>query len=285
MCAVAVKEFIKRSTLLVNSVIFGDGVRSNRDILQYLTPFYPNSIGSLKARSAIALQAAQQTFPLFISLMSATCVPPASPKPIVGIFPGADQDAAAEQLADLFNKYGSDKSSTHNYHLLYGPMMAPLRTATARLLEIGLGTNNPDIVSTMGKEGRPGASLRAFRDFLPNAKIFGADIDRGILFSETRIQTYYVDQTEQSTFDVLSAQLGNEPFDFVIDDGLHSPNANIATMLFALKILKQSGIFVVEDIPARSIPIWQTVIALLPEAYHPVLIQSKSALLFMLVKA
>ena len=53
-----------------------------------------------------------------------------------------------------------------------------------KIFEIGLGTNNIDIVSTMGKKGHPGASLRAFRDFCPNAEIYGADFDSRILFQE-----------------------------------------------------------------------------------------------------
>jgi hypothetical protein len=113
--------------------------------------------------------------------------------------------------------------------------LAPKRNERLRLLEIGLGTNNPDVVSTMGASGKPGASLRAFRDFLPNARVFGADIDGRILFEEERILTYYVDQTRSISFDELADKLGNEGFDLVIDDGLHSPNANIATMIFARK--------------------------------------------------
>jgi hypothetical protein len=70
----------------------------------------------------------------------------------------------------------------------------------------------------------------------------------------------------------------------VIDDGLHSPDANIATMLFALKILRPSGFFVVEDINSSSMPIWQVVAALLPQNYNPKIIQTKGALLFMIQK-
>src|SRR5262249_16105280 len=147
------------------------------------------------------------------------------------------------------------------------------RSDPLRLFEIGLGTNNPDVVSTMGPSGKPGASLRAFRDFCPNAQVFGADIDRPILFDEDRIRTYYVDQTKFSSFDELYSNLSGGMFDLVIDDGLHSPNANIATMLFALKILKPSGFFIVEDICSSSIPIWQVVAAILPENYRPKLVQ------------
>ena len=51
----------------------------------------------------------------------------------------------------------------------------------------------------MTANGKPGASLRVWRDFFPNAKIYGGDIDKETLFIEDRISTYYVDQFENST--------------------------------------------------------------------------------------
>ena len=153
-----------------------------------------------------------------------------------------------------------------------------------RVLEIGLGTNNPDVVSTMGESGIPGASLRAFRDFLPNAQVFGADIDEPILFKEDRIETYYVDQTQPDSFNDLLLNLGTEGFDLVIDDGLHAPNANIATLAFALHILKPNGWLVIEDIKTESLPIWETVSALLPVDSHPTLIKARRTHLFVAQK-
>jgi SAM-dependent methyltransferase len=137
----------------------------------------------------------------------------------------------------------------------------------------------------MGASGKPGDSLRAFRDFCPNAQIFGADIDRRVLFEEDRIRTYYVDQTQCISFDELYPNLAGNLFDLVIDDGLHSPNANLATILFALRILKSSGFFVVEDIHPDSLTVWQFVAAVLPKSYRPTIVQAKNGFLFMVKKA
>ena len=104
------------------------------------------------------------------------------------------------------------------------------------------------------------------------------------MFEEDRIRTFYVDQTRIDSFHELSANLPDVLFDLVIDDGLHSPNANIATMLFALTILKPSAFFVVEDISPSSISIWQVIAAILPESYRPKIIEAKGALLFMIQK-
>jgi hypothetical protein len=125
------------------------------------------------------------------------------------------------------------------------------RYSELNLLEIGIGTTNRDLVSHMrgGPRGYvPGASLRAFREYLPNANIYGADIDRDILFNEDRIQTSYVDQLEYSTFENMSNNFGNKKFDIIIDDGLHSIGANLNTLVFALQNLKDFGWIVIEDI-------------------------------------
>ena len=95
---------------------------------------------------------------------------------------GGDTDAS--QLGKLFSAYGSDKER-HGYHIAYAAILSLLRrNEPLTILEIGLGTNNSKLVSSMGSGGTPGASLRAFRDFLPTSTICGADVDRSILFHE-----------------------------------------------------------------------------------------------------
>ena len=43
----------------------------------------------------------------------------------------------------------------------------------------------------MGKNGTPGASLKAFKEYLPNTNLYGADVDKDILF-ERRKNTNYL---------------------------------------------------------------------------------------------
>jgi hypothetical protein len=287
----SINRLLRRSTFVVKSVrstrtiwYKWAGVRNNKVVVDQLSVYSPNSSGTLQALAGLALQSAQQIFPLLSSLIEVTSRPLIIPEPIEALFRTQIAGNDPAELAELFNRYGSDKSSVHNYHLLYAPLLAPRRIDRLRLLEIGIGSNNPDVVSTMGVAGRPGASLRAFRDFLPNAQIFGADIDRRVLFEEDRIRTYCVDQTKVESFEELSLTLGSELFDVVVDDGLHSPNANIATMLFALKVLRPSGYFIVEDISLVSLPVWQVVAALLPESYRPTLIRTRNCFLFLIQK-
>lgn len=191
----------------------------------------------------------------------------------------ASEDNAEEiNLSELFKSYGSDKSTTHNYYKIYSCLLKEL-SEPKKIFEIGLGTNNVDVVSTMGKNGKPGASLRAFRDFTANAKVFGADFDRRVLFTEDRIETYFVDQTNIHTFTELSQNVGNG-FDLMIDDGLHSPNANLHSLYFFLQSIKVGGFAVVEDINVSTKPLWDVVGQLIQPSYVSAFIETKRACMF-----
>ena len=192
-----------------------------------------------------------------------------------------DETKSIKDLEILLNKYGSDKAYKHKYHILYGKLLTP-REEISNILEIGLGTNNTDLVSSMGKGGMPGASLRAFRDFCLSAEIIGADIDKRILFKEDRIKTFYVDQTSNISLDNLKEKFSNK-FDLIIDDGLHSPDANINTIRIATTLIKKGGSIVVEDINSKAIDIWITISNLLPtNIYKSQIIEAEGALLFLI---
>ncbi len=166
------------------------------------------------------------------------------------------QNSDSESLGQIFTKHGSDKAITHDYHILYSHILQKLGIKNAlSILEIGLGTNNPNLVSSMGVDGKPGASLRSWEEFCPNANIFGADIDRDILFETERIKTTFVDQTEPQTFEDLQAKFLTK-YDLIIDDGLHSIGANIHTLLFGLHNVKTNGFVVIEDIDRKYYDNW-----------------------------
>jgi hypothetical protein len=131
----------------------------------------------------------------------------------------------------------------------------------------------------MGSNGRPGASLRAFRDYCPNAFIYGADIDKRILFEDERIKTFFIDQTKRSTFEDLLTKLPDN-FDLMIDDGLHSPDANIASLEFGLKLVKVGGWVVIEDIASSAISFWHVVSNLLQDNYESHIISADGAIIF-----
>jgi len=177
------------------------------------------------------------------------------------------------QLSRSFDSHGSDKG-INGYSNVYASLLSDLIEAPhpVKILEVGLGTNNPKLVSTMGSKGRPGASLRAFKECVPNSKIFGVDVDRDVLFYEEGIQTDFVDQLDFASFSAMQVSLGISTLDLVVDDGLHSPEANLNTLNWALKVVRPGGYIVIEDIPDRSLGIWYLVYRILEGAGHKTLI-------------
>ena len=69
-------------------------------------------------------------------------------------------------------------------------------------------------------------SMLLFVELNKNLEIFNN------LFRE--INTYYVDQTDVESLNELSKKIPSD-LDLVIDDGLHSPCANINTLFFGIK--------------------------------------------------
>ena len=155
------------------------------------------------------------------------------------------------KLKELMNHYGSDKGGMtdhHNFANYYSEIFNNKKDKIKNFLEIGLGTNNEDLASNMGKDGKPLASLRAWRDYFKNAQIYGADIDRDILKDEERIKTFYVDQTNPTSIKELFTNIGVNKFDIILEDGLHEYNANICFFENSIEYLDDQGIYIIEDV-------------------------------------
>jgi SAM-dependent methyltransferase len=169
---------------------------------------------------------------------------------------------AANQMAwtetcRVMTRYGSDKGFWHNYAPIYSALFLSRRNEPLRIFELGLGTNNPELASTMGADGRPGASLRGWRELFPLAQIFGADIDHEILFEEERIKTFYCDQLDPEAIrDLWSQPELQDGADILIEDGLHTLEANLSFMEGSLERLRPDGIYVVEDIYNECVDEW-----------------------------
>jgi hypothetical protein len=152
-------------------------------------------------------------------------------------------------------KYGSDKGSNdisnswHNYTTFYYSIFNKIKDNKLRIFELGLGTNNINIPSNMGNNGRPCASIYGWKEFFQNSLIFGADIDKDILINEYRIKTYYCDQTNPEIIKEMwyNPEL-EENFDIIIEDGLHEFNANVCFFENSIHKLKLDGFYIIEDI-------------------------------------
>lgn len=162
-------------------------------------------------------------------------------------------------LDSLCDHYGSDKGGSlvegnpypwvsHTYTDFLSLLFEPSREQIDLVFECGIGTNDVSIPSNMGSSGVPGASLRVWRDFFPNAEIVGADIDEKVLFDEERISTYAVDQTDQESVQGMWRKVGRSGFQLMIDDGLHTFHAGRNLFLESVERLASNGTYIIEDV-------------------------------------
>ena len=163
-------------------------------------------------------------------------------------------------ISELCFKHGSDKGyvdfkiqtpyfwKPRNYSEFYFKMFHHCREHFKLVFECGLGTNNIYIPSNMTSGGKPGASLKVWRDYFVNAEIFGADIDKEILFNSERIKTFEVDQTNKESIKNMWNKINLENFDLIIDDGLHNYEAGITLFKNSFDKLKKDGIYIIEDV-------------------------------------
>ena len=141
---------------------------------------------------------------------------------------------------NIFEKYKSNKGGyfkrnntiRHFYADFYEESLK--NTKINNLLEIGI---------------EYGGSLRAWSAIFPKSNIFGADINKEYLFEESNIKTFYTDQLNKHELNNLYNKIKDIKFDLIIDDGLHTYEANINTFEILYPLLdKQNGTYFIEDI-------------------------------------
>jgi|SRR5574342_1740 hypothetical protein len=153
-------------------------------------------------------------------------------------------------LAQLFNHYGSDKDR-NGYAQLYHVLFAPQRAHVRLFVEIGIGTMVAGAHSSMqgyALDGyAPGGSLRAWRDWFPEAQIVGCDVQPDTQFAEPRIKTFLCDSRDaRSVRTALAAFSGK--IDIIIDDGDHVDESQLVTLQNFWPLLRDGGLYVIEDI-------------------------------------
>ncbi len=148
-----------------------------------------------------------------------------------------NSQANSGDLISLANKYGTDKWNVHWYMRHYETHFGPLKRNNLHLLEVGVGGYSDS--------SKGGESLRVWRDYFPNAKIFGIDIYDKKAVEDDRIKVFQGDQCDTAFLTRVVREVGG--FDIVIDDGSHLNSHVIRTFKMLFPLLNNRGIYVVED--------------------------------------
>jgi hypothetical protein len=152
-------------------------------------------------------------------------------------------------IEHYFIKHLTDKFES-KYHEVYNTVLGPIRNDEITLLEIGLGTitHGPSNMISWKEQYidyKPGASLRAFKDYFQKGLIYGMDIQHDCMFNEDRIDTFLCDSREKKQCD---DKLNEMKFDVIIDDGDHSSEGQIKTFLNLFGRVKSGGYYFIEDV-------------------------------------
>jgi len=139
-------------------------------------------------------------------------------------------------LKDILDKNNCDKSHRHRYDLIYERDFYKKKNHNINILEVGVFR---------------GESTASWLEYFPNATIVGIDTFERI--DESKIKTLENKRVkkikEDSTLPRVKNYLQelNLKYDFIIDDGLHTPIANKKTFENLFEFLKNDGIYYVED--------------------------------------
>lgn len=140
-------------------------------------------------------------------------------------------------LQELFKtgKYPTDKDTTHSYLEIYDDLFSKYRDKEVSMLEIG---NNG------------GASIRLWNDYFENLQVTGVEINAPPELIQLNTECDNVDiHMLTDAYNVATVQsFADKSFDIIIDDGSHLPQHQAFAARFWTHLLKDGGLFVIEDI-------------------------------------
>lgn len=140
-------------------------------------------------------------------------------------------------LCEMARTYHTDKVGW--YTPFYDLLLSPRRLEIKRMLEVGIGTKE----TMKHVDGYlPGASLFMWRDYFPNAEIWGVDSDRRALTEFESIRSVHSDSTDPELVSKLPRS-----FDLVVDDGSHNAEIQFKTFLNLWPLVRDGGLYIIED--------------------------------------
>lgn len=139
------------------------------------------------------------------------------------------------RLDDLGIRCGTDLSSLgRDYLRSWERFMMPLREETFDLLEIGVGT---------------GASLRAWREWFPAARLVGLDVRR--VFVDPPIDDCTIVHGSQTDSAVLRQLVRDYRFRLIVDDGSQHADDKLQTFLTLFPWLEPDSAYLCAGIDAH----------------------------------
>jgi hypothetical protein len=152
-------------------------------------------------------------------------------------------------LASLIDNTSTDKNTVHSYLELYETLLSPKKNTAKNILEIGIGDF---------KE-KNGGSIKLWKDYFPNAKIYALDIlpkHRVLdeIINDKRVVLFTSTNAYDEKFFNENFLNKNLKFDLLLDDGPHTLESMKTFIRLYSKVMTDDGILIVEDI--QSIDWW-----------------------------
>jgi hypothetical protein len=145
-----------------------------------------------------------------------------------------DRKANVKSLQEVYENHSfsdgrGDKGTAHSYIDIYGEQI-PAETGKS-LLEVGV---------------YEGHSINMWNEYLPESRVVGLDIDLSRLGWESlKSQVFLCDATDAVQIDGV---LGGSSFDYIIDDGSHRYEEQVAGLRNLWGYLNVGGKYFIEDV-------------------------------------
>lgn len=149
-----------------------------------------------------------------------------------------------DDLTRLAILNGTDKFGMHDYTPVYYDLLRHLRDRPLRMLEIGVGG--------YGDPDQGGELLATWRDFFPQARIVGVDIQRKNMDLGPRVTILQGSQVDAAFLAQVVRDHG--PFDIILDDGSHRNEHVVGSFEMLFPALAPGGIYIVEDTQTATFP-------------------------------
>ena len=136
------------------------------------------------------------------------------------------------ELSRLALIHHTDKRD-HGYTRIYEQYLEPIRTQIRNVVEIGVNA---------------GGSLHMWREYLPQARIWGIDINPECKYYEYKnVNVFTGSQTDEAFLSKCCDEIGS-PIDMILDDGSHVNKFTIKSFHALFPRLKPKGIYIIEDL-------------------------------------